>query len=117
MAYEWTTGEIITAAKLNATGGGVFFVETSFDFESNITTCNKTAQEIAEAFASGLTVILRPMDSENDLYVFRTIVAFDYDNSSPEDFWFNMYTISGAGTIIPWTADSASSYPQTNSSS
>lgn len=45
MAYVWTTGETITAAKLNATGGGVLQVT-----ESDAThTLDKTWQEINDA--------------------------------------------------------------------
>lgn len=32
MAYTWTTGEVITAAKLNATGGGDYDLELNFNF-------------------------------------------------------------------------------------
>lgn len=124
MAYTpttWQTGDTITAAGLNkmeqgiANAGGAFFVDTSFDLDTSTTTCNKTAQEIAEAFASGLPVIVGFMDSEHDSYSIRPIVSFDYSNYVPEDFYFNMVTFNSSGGTISWTADSASSYPLTHS--
>ena len=58
MAYTWTTGEVITADKLNATGGGGEFLITftvSYDEDEgyNETVADKTVEEVIQAYTSG----------------------------------------------------------------
>ena len=55
MAYEWTNGELITAEKLNETGGGALIVNVLYDPELFGTyTLDKTWNEIYNARLSGL---------------------------------------------------------------
>lgn len=48
MAYNWQDGEIITAEKLNQTGG-ILVVNAMYDSELHNTTLDKTWQEIYDA--------------------------------------------------------------------
>lgn len=61
MAYTWTNGEVITAEKLNQTGGsgggGIFKVTVSGEFPSSFTT-DKSSDEILEAWQSGLLPVV-----------------------------------------------------------
>lgn len=117
----WQTGDTITAAALNkmeqgiAGAGGVFIVGFSFDLESGKTTCDKTAQQIAQAIMGGSAVVLAQIVAEDNQCSLRQILYFEYDNYDPEDFYASMLTINGSGTVITWTIDSADSYPFTQS--
>lgn len=51
MSYTWTDGEVITAEKLNNTGGGGIF-DCVFSLGENVS-CDKTAEEITQAYLSG----------------------------------------------------------------
>lgn len=55
MAYEWTNGELITAEKLNNTGGKFFIINATIDFNNSNeggfkeVTFDKTYSQIREA--------------------------------------------------------------------
>lgn len=67
----WATGDTITADKLNhiengIAAGGAMVVNATYD-ESTLTyTLNKTWQEIHDALAAGVMVIVIGADSEDD---------------------------------------------------
>lgn len=119
---NWQTGDTITAEKLNnmeqgiaSAGGGTAIVGTTFDLDSGKTTCNKTAAEIAELFASSGSVALGEISAEDSYYSLRNVVTFEYDNSDHEDFYFIMIVVSLNGSFVTFTANSASDYPYTTS--
>lgn len=63
MAYTWTTGETITAEKLNNTGN-IFFVNDIVSDLDNSHTLDKTFREIADAFNTMVVVIC--LDDSNN---------------------------------------------------
>ena len=62
MSYNWTNGELITAEKLNATGGGALIL--TYHSEGDYVILNKTWQEIRDAFVGGQNVMLADIDDE-----------------------------------------------------
>ena len=62
MAYEWTTGETITAVKLNATGGGMVIPEFTQTGENSLS-CDMTYAEIEAAIAANQCVVARAFGS------------------------------------------------------
>ena len=56
MAYTWTDGELITAEKLNETGGGVLIVNVNTGESAG--TLDKTWKEIHDAYTNGTTVVV-----------------------------------------------------------
>ena len=75
MAYTWKDGELITAEKLNNTGGGsglVVNVTTETQGDATIYTMDKTAREIITCFESGMMPILHALikgeNAEGDGY-------------------------------------------------
>lgn len=58
MAYTWTDGELITAEKLNNTGGGVLIVTPTFDSNKEIYVMDKTFGELYNAFTNGTTILV-----------------------------------------------------------
>lgn len=115
----WVTGDTITATKLNnmeqgiANAGGGAIVELTFDLDSHKYTCDKTAIEIAELYASGGSVALSMTSAEDETYSFWNVVSFVFDNSFPENFYFLMNVVSSSGSIVAFSADSANDYPYT----
>ena len=124
MAYTpttWVTGDTITAVKLNnmeqgiANAGGALLVECTTNIGTGTTTCNKTASEIAQAFYSGMAVILSQSYPEDSVYYVRRVCSLDFDNSIPEDFFGTMTHVNTAGNVVSWTIDTADGYPYTTS--
>ena len=58
MAYTWSTGETITAEKLNNTGGGVLIVNETMNQSTLTGTLDKTWKEIHDAYINGAKVLL-----------------------------------------------------------
>ena len=58
MAYEWKDGEVITAEKLNSTGGGVLIVTATFDSDKELNVMDKTFGELYNAFTNGITILV-----------------------------------------------------------
>lgn len=55
MAYEWTNGELITAEKLNQTGGGSPLT-VRVEMANGVARLSETAQTIIDAMDAGQTV-------------------------------------------------------------
>lgn len=112
LVYNATSGKWENGA---SGGGGLFIVGFAFDADTGKTTCDKTAQQIAQAIMGGSTVVLESTTPGYDVCSLRQILHFEYDNADPEDFYALMLTISGSGDVITWTIASADSYPFTQS--
>ena len=97
MAYTWTDGELITAEKLNNTGGGVLVVNatTTTSEGRTVTTLDNTWQEIYDAVMSTGAVIMENNGGATSIapvldVVFNpTINKYSvgiFDASSPSDY-------------------------------
>ena len=71
MSYTWTNGELITAAKLNSTGG--VFVVTVEDG-----TLDKTWQEIWDAAEAMNPVFIREYLEEDEAIYFETVIEVSH---------------------------------------
>lgn len=117
----WATGDTITAAKLNnmeqgivnASGGGLVLVESSYDIETGHTTCDHTAQQVITLMAGGSSVAIGYATPEDEEYQVAPIMCAVYSNYDPSDFYFAVYTVNSGGNIISWTADTSSGYVYT----
>ena len=71
MSYTWTTGEVITAEKLNATQGGVTIVTISINFDEETGdetyTADKTYAELSNIIENGGYVVAH--DEGNQMYL------------------------------------------------
>lgn len=95
MSYNWTTGEKITAPKLNSTGN-VMVVHA----DDATLTLDKTWQEIYDASRIGLVVII----TEGDIGVDTNIVRGCFVDSNSE----MPYQVNAGFTF---STDSAEGYP------
>ena len=77
----WTTGDTITAAKLNnieqgiANAGGVLICTSSYDGDLDKYVLDKTAQEIYEAFTGGTPVYIKAQYGTIDDYIGNTFMC------------------------------------------
>ncbi len=103
MSYNWQNGELITAEKLNQTGGGSLRINISMEVDGDTTTytMDKTWQQIHDAFVSG-----------SDCYGYMQgddiIVRYNIEVVSSE-YGFGVKTNGFDGTRF--TASSADDYP------
>lgn len=58
MSYTWTTGETITAEKLNNTGGALICTY-AYDDDAGQSQLDKTVQEIYDAYVAGTPVYIK----------------------------------------------------------
>lgn len=128
---EWTTGDTITASKLNkmesgiANAGGALICNTSFSAANNYV-LDKTVQEIYDALLSGTPVYIKyqygtPNDYEGTLFLAPVVTVYNYNFSGvfriialkhsnysftkpSKDFLF------GAATLI-YSASNLNDYP------
>lgn len=99
MAYTWTDGELITAAKLNNTGGGGGFLDIT-DTEGVL---DKTWTEIFTALSDG--EIPRIISSDGEYFVdIRFLNSAIYDG----EFYF-VYILGEANAW--YQASTSSGYP------
>ena len=96
MGYTWTDGELITATKLNNTGGGCFDISV----EDGV--LDKTWTEILTALTAGK--IARIIGSGEDFAFTEYVVAASTD----EEFWY-VYVAGNQGW---YQTSSASGYPE-----
>lgn len=94
MAYTWTNGELITAAKLNQTGGG--FVITSEDG-----TLDKPWQEIWDAAEAMNPVFIREYIEKDEAIYFETVVGVSHGGGT--------YNVQTANSL--YVAQAADDYP------
>lgn len=119
MAYTWKDGELITAEKLNNTGGGGsggsggngFCVIKTTDYDSEEGTfhhIDKTFEEIQSAFLSGEVPILYVTESSTDVervyYFHRTNgIMFEFiktgQSSSDGAAYVDIISVHNDGTI------------------
>ena len=103
MSYNWQNGELITAEKLNQTGGGSLRINISMEVNGNATTytMDKTWQQIHDTFVNG-----------SDCYGYMqsddTIVRYNVEAVSSK-YGFEVKTNGFDGTAF--TASSADDYP------
>ena len=95
MGYTWTTGETITAAKLNSTGGAIIAtVDTATD------TLSMTVQEVLDA----KMVYMQSGSMEVDGYV-------EYSPLSEVSYTEGMYYIYFRSGSIGFRANNLTDYP------
>lgn len=121
MAYEkhtWTTGEVITAGKLNnmedgiASAGGVMVVSSTYDNQTEKMVMGKTWQEIHDALREGVLCIVQGDVDETS--VNEAFVGLACSVNANID-GYNVYVIfvgnkSGVN-IITYTTDATDGYP------
>ena len=114
MAYTWTDGELITAEKLNNTGGGdvggAFIVNltiTEYSAEDYVITADKSFSEVQAAIENGMLVYARG-NWGNQCY---SLYGYNFTNSgsksitfsalSPQTTYcdFDRYTMTEDGSI------------------
>ena len=104
----WTTGDTITATKLNKIEQGIASAGGVFPIADNEYTLDKTWNEIVSAIASGqIAIIYNSEGSGNNLEsVSCSVVRAAY----PDDGTYYIYLI-GYDNSIGYSASSASGYP------
>jgi hypothetical protein len=104
MAYEWTTGETITAAKLNATGGGLVVQINQAQDGINFV-LNKTWLEIYNAsLTENVTFIQVEPDGDYNYIKHNALQSIYYYEGA--------YMLTTAD--IDYFTNSSNGYPQTN---
>jgi len=86
MAYTWTTGETITAEKLNNTGGGVLIVNCNYDESASKSTLDKTWKEIHDAYINGAKVLLFSADLNSGSETYSSLIQITNDDGSVKPF-------------------------------
>ena len=90
----WTTGDIVTAEKLNKMEGGIedanegggssdspiFYVTISYDETTGEPESDKTFEEIATAFAANKIIIAREQSDEYNIWDLYTLAYFGNDS-------------------------------------
>ena len=103
MAYEptnWKTGDVVTSAKLNklehgvAAGSGVLVVHSAFDESTEVSTLDKTWQEIFDAATTSGVVL----DTDGVISLLALIRGMEVYFLTP-------------GPLLIYTADSPDDYP------
>lgn len=120
MAYEkqtWTTGEVITAEKLNhmedgiadAGGGGsaMFYVGTS---DPDLTTLDKTFAEIKAAYNSGQLIALRHEQWGDNLTGYNMDYLSEITLVNEHDTGY-FVRFPGNGSALIYHASAESDYP------
>ena len=96
MAYTWTNGELITADKLNQTGGGDIVFGGAED-----STLDMTWQDIHDAMSAHKLVIIANDDGNNFVEYFIITTVHEADGS--------YYVVTS--DAIMYVASSANGYP------
>lgn len=84
MGYTWTDGDLITADRLNNTGG-VLVCNSSYSQDVGTYVLDKTAQEIYDALLAGIPVYIKYQYGTLDeafvgtLYLAPVIKVYNYD--------------------------------------
>lgn len=107
MAYTWTDGELITAEKLNNTGGGggVLVVNVNADSSTGNLVLDKTWVEIQEAVVSHGAIVHRNLLGHGDSYspVSVSMISMELSNK------YDVLVLDGRN--LPFTTDSIDGYP------
>lgn len=126
MGYTWTDGELITATKLNNTGGsGVLICNSSYDDNAGVYVLDKTVQEIYDALLAGTPVYIKFLygsfsSYQGTLYLAPVIKVFNYDNtniiricaSKPHTIGTkNTFTYSFSPAVLIYQASDVDDYP------
>lgn len=113
MAYTWTDGELITAEKLNQTGGSsglVVNVATETQGSATIYTMDKTAREIVACFESGVLPmqhIVKQGLGNFEAHIYSIFSRYEIFNDGAVGF--NIYDPNGME--VYFLADSLGDYP------
>ena len=110
MAYTWTDGELITAEKLNNTGGGVLIVNANYDESTQVDTLDKTWQEINAAFPNN-TVLIKIVDENFNISKYLPVFRVNTDN---EHYYVSAFVYDApdfGSAILYYSADSADAFP------
>lgn len=107
MAYEWKDGEVITAEKLNSTGGGVLIITSTEDDEHQYDILDKTFAEIKEAFLSGINCLVH-MDHSISSEWYSVSYIDIMDDSSTVQYDVNF------GSNYRYTTTNENGYPTNN---
>ncbi len=100
MAYTWTNGEVITAEKLNQTGGGGFFPVTfNYDSSTESVTSDKTNAEIYAAYESGMMPIGKLITDGETLFIVNLYLQSVPDEDYCQFISTNLGMISGSPTL------------------
>lgn len=104
MSYTWTNGELITAEKLNNTGGcGVLIIGVHEGETETEVVLESTWQEIYDAFTSGVVCLLDlSYEGKTNLYALTSVTS--------EPNGYNVF-FDGNGSNLGYTANSANGYP------
>lgn len=128
MAYvkqTWTSGETVTAAKLNhmedgiaeggSGGSGVFNVNSSLDEQKGGAVLDKTWQEIYDASKNGaLVVVVNDAEDTGFMYSGKEIVyTILYEANSAPEYRIYAFHITSAGTqlITMYQCASSTDFP------
>lgn len=115
MSYTWTDGELITAEKLNNTGGdgaAVFEIVADEEYDWII---NATAQEIADAFMAEKTVYISDPHGwtnggGNDNFIMSRGIVYDFHYNE----WGGSILFYGIGNYEQCIFSSLSEKPHPN---
>ncbi len=111
----WNTGDVITEEKLNhmedgiasgGSGGGTFFVGSTYDESTQIETLDKTWKEIVDAFNAGKNVILKFSDGPTITTIY-TLAGYGCANNNFAVRFFGYID----NVISNFLADSENGYP------
>ena len=126
MGYTWTDGELITATKLNNTGGsGVLVCNSSYDQDEGTYVLDKTVQEIYDALLAGTPVYIKYQygalsEAGGTIYLAPVIKIYNYDYtnvirvcaSRPSHIGTKgTYTYTFSPAILIYQAGGADEYP------
>lgn len=124
MGYTWTDGELITATKLNNTGGsGVLICNSSMS--NGVYVLDKTAQEIYDALLAGTPAYIKYQYGtfegySGNLYLAPVIKVYNYDDTniiricaSKPEFIGSKGTFSStfSPAVLIYQASDADDYP------
>lgn len=109
MAYTWTTGETITAEKLNNTGGGVLIVNETMDQSTLTGHLDKTWKEIHDAYINGVQILLRSavgLETEGETYGSLSQITNAGETAKPFSVTFS---------LNEYSSETEDGYPSTGS--
>ncbi|MBO5969215.1 MAG: hypothetical protein J6S14_12040 [Clostridia bacterium] len=114
MAYtkqNWTTGDTVTAEKLNhmesgiaeGSSGGGLVVGITNNPDTNLYECNKTAGEIWEAYSTGCNVVFSDTEFDDVVSLVRAYID--------DGYWFYTGCVSDYNALYIFFAETADEYP------
>ena len=117
MAYTWTTGETITAEKLNNTGGGVLIVNSNYNESTETAILDKTWQEIYDAVKQKTQVIIEETGIDEADSVQISLYPVTSINRNPSGYSVTTMTYNVMENVymqIKYSSTTADGYPSQN---